>query len=369
MQMKTIRGKYSPVRIMIDEVEDTALVQIQAIADHPAMENSNIVIMPDCHAGAGCVIGFTQDISENDYLIPNLIGVDIGCGVLSIKLGSIDIDLKKLDCFIKTAIPHGFAHRKQTHKLALDEDFTHYADIEGGSIKKQVGTLGSGNHFIEVGIASDDDKWLFIHCGSRNFGKRIADFYQHLARKNCEENSIDVPKGTEFLPKSDTAYGKYLHDLKVAQNMAALNRKAIAADILDYLNAKAVSSFDTVHNYILNDIVRKGAIAAYEDTCCVIPFNMRDGAAICRGKGNKDWNYSAPHGAGRVLSRNKARKAINAEDVKNEMAANGIFSTTAHLATDEAPQAYKSKDTIIDAIAETVDIVDFVRPIYNFKSY
>jgi RNA-splicing ligase RtcB len=367
--MKTISGKYNLIKVMIDEIEDTASTQIQAIANHPAMENSNIVIMPDCHAGAGCVIGFTQYISHNDYLIPNLIGVDIGCGVLSLKLGDIKIDLNKLDCFIKKYIPHGFAHRQQAHKLASDENFSHYADIVGGSIKKQVGTLGGGNHFIEIGVDSNGDKWLFIHCGSRNFGKKVAEFYQQIARKHCLANSIDLPKGTEFLHKKDEAYDKYLHDLKVTQNMAALNRKAIASDLLNYLNTEAVSSFDTVHNYIQNNIVRKGAIAAYEDTYCVIPFNMRDGAAICKGKSNKEWNYSAPHGAGRVLSRNKARKAINPESVRNEMAANGIFSTTAHLAVDEAPQAYKDKDIIMNVITETVDVVDFVKPIYNFKSF
>lgn len=367
--MKTICGKHNLIKVMIDEIEDTALTQIQAIANHPAMENSNIVIMPDCHAGAGCVIGFTQDISQNDYLIPNLIGVDIGCGVLSLKLGDIHVNFGKLDNFIKNHIPHGFAHRQQPHKLAAHENFSHYADIGGGSVKKQVGTLGGGNHFIEIGVDSNGEKWLFIHCGSRNFGKQVADFYQRIARKHCLANSINLPKGTEFLHKSEDAYDKYLHDLKVAQSMAALNRQAIAADILEYLKMKAVSSFDTVHNYIQNDIVRKGAIAAYEDTYCVIPFNMRDGAAICKGKSNKEWNYSAPHGAGRVLSRKKAKKVINAENVKNEMAANGIFSTTAYHAIDEAPQAYKDKDMIMSVITETVSIIDFVKPIYNFKSY
>ena len=368
--MKVINGRYNSVKIMIDEVEDTALEQIQFIADHPAMENSNIVIMPDCHAGAGCVIGFTQDISGNDYVIPNLIGVDIGCGVFSMNLGNIDIDFEKLDEFIKRNIPYGFNHRKKTHPFTNDI-FPFKNPVEShDTIMRQVGTLGGGNHFIEIGVDSNNDKRLFVHCGSRNFGKKIAEHYQHKAKEYCAENSISVPKGTEFMHKSNKFYQQYMKDLEYAQYIAYMNRKLISLLIAKELTGTdKLKHFDTVHNYIEQNIVRKGAISAYDNQLCAIPFNMRDGVAICRGKGNKEWNFSAPHGAGRTMSRKKARKAINAQNVKREMANNNIFTTTAHLAVDEAPQAYKEKEIILNAIAETVDIIDFVKPIYNFKAY
>lgn len=378
--MIIINGKYTYANVMIDLIDDKTREQIQLLVNQPMFKGSHIVIQPDCHAGAGCVVGFTM--KQNDYIIPNIIGVDIGCGVFGICLGDIEIDLPKLDEFIKANIPSGFSHHTKRHDTLYSDTSLFMNEIRivcdrlnlsFDQVMLQLGTLGGGNHFIEVGIAADTGKkWLFVHSGSRNFGLRIANYYQEQARQICEAYFVDVPKGMEFLHVSSKHYGEYLHAMRIAQRFAELNRILMATDITCMflgLKGKTLRFIESVHNYIDNKgMIRKGAIDATENTPCLIPFNMRDGLAICKGKGNAKYNFSAPHGAGRVLARNVANKTIKGVDLAAAMKASGIYTTTAEGAADESPLAYKEPALILDNIVETVDIEEMVIPIYNFKA-
>ena len=363
--------------------------------------------MPDVHAGAGCVIGFTGNLGNK--VIPNIVGVDIGCGMLCVELGNIDIDLEKLDKVIRKYIPSGMNVHNEKVK---DYDFTQlycYKELKNkdGWLEKSLGSLGGGNHFIEIDIDDDNNKYLVIHTGSRNLGKQVAEIYQNKAIEYCsykkemndekqkvikeykeqgkekeiQKALVDINnkyQGKTKLPK-DLCYleGKdredYLHDMKLCQEFAKQNREYIADTIIYEIGLGTLKYdtiyFHTIHNYINfeDNIVRKGSISARKGERVIIPMNMRDGCIIGIGKGNEDWNYSAPHGAGRTMSRNIARQTLKMEDYKNSM--NGIYTTSVNEETiDEAPMVYKPMEEIIEHIKDTVEVEKIIKPIYNFKA-
>ena len=384
--MLTYRGKYNSANVMIDEIDETTISQIYSFLNHPAFAHTYIAIMPDCHAGKGAVIGFTAKM--NDYIIPNVVGVDIGCGVDAYPLTVTKIDFEHLDHFIKTHIPSGFNIRGYRDRMA--NGTTPYDAFSGKFRKKvlalatevkqeeskaigSIGTLGGGNHFIEVDQDDNGQYWLLIHSGSRNFGLRVANYHQSKAKELLKRMFMgaDAYKGLEYLPL-DMGGEEYLQDMKIAQEYASLNRQVMGQLLVDEYFKMASSHVDviqTVHNYINfeDNIIRKGAVSAHDGERLVIPFNMRDGVAICVGKGNAKWNYSAPHGAGRILSRRKAKETLSMDEFTSEM--EGIYTTTATRDTlDESPMAYKDYHKIVEAIAETVDIESMLKPVYNYKS-
>lgn len=403
------------MKIFAKTVEHEVLEQLQTVMDARLFDNDKIKIMPDTHAGKGCVIGFTAPLQER--IVPNLVGVDIGCGIMTYNIGKREIDYKSLDCFIKQNIPSGVDVRKD---LALWDKVNmldiRLADLRadfGGvdnreriidRAKRSIGTLGSGNHYIEIDEDAEGTKYLIVHCGSRNLGKEVCDFYQDKARKKteelftrvktrvieslkaegrtseieCELSKITKPnKDLEWLVGQDAE--DYLHDMKICQRLAEWNRFMILVLIGEYLNVKHLHRFkyyvdiegvffDTVHNYINFDdnILRKGAIAAPANTMVTIGLNMRDGNLLCKGKGNADWNCSAPHGAGRLMSRTQAKKEVSMEDFKETM--KGIYTSCISKETlDESPMAYKDWHEIVDMIEDTVEVVKHIKPIYNFK--
>ena len=393
--MKTIKGKYNEASIYATTIEPSCEQQILDLCNESWAKESKIRIMPDCHSGKGCVIGTTMTIT--DKIVPNMVGVDIGCGMLTITLGNIELDFAQLDKTIKRNIPMGMNNRQRE-----DVDFT--ADLEKlmckdavdfRQINKSIGSLGGGNHFIEVDKDEDGCFYLVIHTGSRNFGKRVADFYQNVAvlyrksmtvdRRNAmiEQLKADgmqrlIETMTKELEPASTdsfAYlegiqcDAYLNDMAIAQKMASLNRKTIGDIICRCMHVKSIDQFETIHNYIdiHNKILRKGAISAHAGERCLIPINMRDGSLICVGKGNPDFNYSAPHGAGRLMSRTEAKRTLTLDAFQSTM--QGIYSSTVNQSTiDEAPMVYKPIEEILENIKDTVDVVKRIRPVYNIKS-
>lgn len=369
--MKIVKGKNSFAKVYTDEVEKTALEQVELLCDQPWTKGLKIRIMPDVHAGAGCTIGTTMQVKE--YVVPNLVGVDIGCGMEVTKLEPQDIDLVKLDRFICKKIPSGFSKRSTPHKLyapiakMLVEEVAGYGIIEeaGGidSVLKSVGTLGGGNHFIELNKNEAGEIYIVIHSGSRNFGLQVANYYQKIA----DERQPFADKGLAFL--TGCAAVEYLHDMTIAQEFAKINRHAMMYDILQFLGVNPVETFTTIHNYIdpHTHILRKGAVSADKGEKFIIPINMRDGSLICVGKGNDEWNRSAPHGAGRLMSRSQAKKNLSIDEFKKQM--DGIYTTSANFSTlDESPMAYKGMENIINNIEPTADIIESIKPIYNFKA-
>lgn len=392
--MKTIKNSAgNEVKIFAETFEYEAYDQVKALANFEPYLDSKIRIMPDAHAGKGCTVGTTMTIT--DKVTPNLVGVDIGCGMLTTKLKEKDIDLHKLDRVIREHVPSGFSIR---HRSIAKFDFSElrcakHADLERAILS--IGTLGGGNHFIEVDRDDNGNLYLVIHSGSRNLGVNVCKYYQDLAWRNVNEmgtiksklieelkrqgreKDIDIelkklqkPKANKdlaFVEKQD--FEDYTNDMTIVQNFASLNRKMMAEVILKEMGLNTSYQFETIHNYIdiRNMILRKGAVSAQAGEILLIPINMRDGSLICQGKGNEDWNYSAPHGAGRLMSRSKAKEMISMDDYSESM--KEIFSTSVSTSTlDEAPQAYKSMDEIIRAISDTVEIVDTIKPIYNFKA-
>jgi len=393
------------LKIFTNNIEDKAKQQIDLLLDQEPFKDCKIRIMPDVHAGAGCVIGFTGDLG--DKVIPNIVGVDIGCGLLCVDLGDIDLDLEELDKVIRENIPSGMNVNKSPVEYF---DFTQlycYKELKNkdGWLEKSLGSLGGGNHFIEIDIDDEGNKYLVIHTGSRNLGKQVAEIYQNKAIEYCsykeelEEEKKKVIKeykeqgkekeiqqalkdlndkynGKTKLPK-DLCYleGKdredYLHDMKICQKFAFLNREYIYGEIISKMGLFLCVRdwFQCVHNYINFDdnIIRKGAISARKGEKVIIPMNMRDGCIIGVGKGNEDWNYSAPHGAGRTMSRNIARQTLNMEEYKKSM--EGIYTTSVNKDTiDEAPMVYKPMEEILKYIDETVEVQKIIKPIYNFKA-
>jgi RNA-splicing ligase RtcB len=404
------------LKIFTENIEQEALDQINTLMEQPAFSDCKVRIMPDVHAGAGCVIGFTADLG--DKVIPNIVGVDIGCGMLTIELGEIDeddpaivnnvteIDFKKLDKVIRDRIPCGFnIHAGRKVRFSRIQDLRCYRDLKDTKrFERSIGTLGGGNHFIEIDEGTDGKKYLVIHTGSRNLGKQVADYYQNLAvelmqgkdglfvkqeqliadyKAQGRRNEIEAAikelhkswKARELEIPKDLCYltGKYredyLHDMKICQEFAVINRWCIADLILSGMHWVGIDIFETIHNYIEfeTNMVRKGAISAKKGEKLLIPINMRDGCIVGVGKGNNDWNQSAPHGAGRVMSRSKARDVLTMGEFKQAM--DGIFTTSVSFETiDEAPMVYKPIEEIIENIKDTVDILEIIKPVYNFKA-
>lgn len=400
-----LRGKYNEAIIYQDIVELEAQEQLQNLLDQPFVENERIRVMPDVHAGAGCTIGFTQTIN-NGKVCPNLVGVDIACGVRVVNLGKVDITYAELDSFIRENIPAG---KNINEEAVVDinlEELRCYKSLKNiERISNSLKSLGGGNHFIEVDEDEEGNKYILIHTGSRNLGKQVAEYYQDLADKNLNDSSDDFSKelsemivylksvGRAFeiqeakealklkytskkpnVPK-DLAYLEgdslkdYLHDVDICQKYAILNRTLIANAIVNFLGCNVVEEFETMHNYIDLEgaILRKGSVDASLGKKLVIPISMKEGALICVGKGNVEYNFSAPHGAGRIMSRARARKELSLEDFKNIM--EGIFTTSVSSETiDEAPNAYKSLEMILPYIEDTVEVVNRIKPVYNFKA-
>lgn len=394
----------SDLKIFTDNIEETAIKQIDELLNQEPFKDCKVRIMPDVHAGKGCVIGFTADLG--DKVIPNLVGVDIGCGMLCVKLGKCDIDLEKFDNVVRENVPSGRNIREQKVDELKDIDNLYcYRELkEQKKFNRAIGTLGGGNHFIELDKDDEDNVYLVIHTGSRNLGKQVAEYYQNLAIELCsgkdemfkekeriiteykeqgrkseiqsaikelyqkyKNNKPDLPNDLCYL--TGKYRDMYLHDMEICQRYASLNRKNIALEILRKYVILAEEQFETIHNYINfeDNIIRKGAIRANKGEKVIIPINMRDGSIIAIGKGNEDWNNSAPHGAGRVMSRAKARETLNISDFEDTM--KDIYSTSISESTiDEAPFAYKPMQEIIDNIQDTVDIVKVIKPIYNFKA-
>lgn len=362
--MKEVIGKANNAKIFTDNVDETTINQVSELADQEFTFGEKIRIMPDCHAGAGCVVGTTMTIT--DKIVPNLVGVDIGCGMLVTEFKG-DLDFKKLDEVIAKYVPSGFDKRDKEHKFA---DTIDYAKIKCPVINEQLarhslGTLGGGNHFIEVNISPDGKKtYLVIHSGSRHLGLEVANYYQ----KKAQENHPELPKDLAYC--DDSLFTNYLNDMEITQEFAARNREAMADEIANHMGWDIESQFCTIHNYIDTKemIMRKGAVSAKNGELLIIPINMRDGSILAYGKGNEDWNMSAPHGAGRVLSRAEARKVLNLADFENKMS--GVYTTSVGYSTiDEAPDAYKPLQDIVDNIGDTVEIKGLIKPLYNFKSH
>lgn len=393
MNDKVVTGD---IKIFTDRIEPSALEQINALMSQETFKDSKVRIMPDVHAGKGCVIGFTADMGKK--VIPNIVGVDIGCGMLTLELGRIEIDFEELDIVVRNCVPSGreiwfINDGKSESIISRLRCKDKLQNME--RLYNSLGTLGGGNHFIEVDQDKEGNKYLIIHTGSRNLGKQVADYYQGVAIKRQEEKIRDIKKelidkykveGREkelsealkrempHLPK-EFCYLEgqdredYLHDMLICQKWAYFNRKHIGESIIREMDWKVEDWFETVHNYVDIDanIVRKGAVSAKEGERLLIPINMRDGCIVGRGKGNSDWNCSAPHGAGRVMGRKEASRTLSMEDFTEDM--KGIYTTTVNESTlDESPRAYKPIGEIISAIKDTVTIEKIIKPIYNFKA-
>ena len=387
------------LKIYADNIEPVALNQIYTLLAQPTFLGEKVRIMPDVHAGLGCVVGFTSTMK--DKVIPNIIGVDIGCGMLCVELGKVDISFPALDDFIKGHIPSGSEIRREVlgtdliNALYCKKSLRNMDRLEGS-----LGTLGGGNHFIEVDVDDKGNYYLVIHTGSRNLGLQVANIYQKMAVDSCkkvaeservalierlkkENRHQEIPDELKKLTDkyaykskipADLCYldgeemEKYMHDMRICQEFAVRNRKKIADEIIAFLKIRKFSSFETVHNFIDDKgIIRKGAVPAHLGQKILIPMNMRDGCLVCIGKGNEDWNCSAPHGAGRICSRSEAKKLLSVEEFQNAM--EGIYTTTATESTlDEAPQAYKPAQSIMNLISPTAEIIEVIKPVYNFKA-
>lgn len=366
--MMVIRGRYNSATVLIDEIDDTTRKQIQNFCDNPSFHGAYIAIMPDCHAGAGSCIGFTMQMNER--IIPDVVGVDIGCGMLSCKFDIEHLDLPAFDRFIKEHIPSGFSiHLQPASREHFFEETVRRIRLDEHRVARSVGTLGGGNHFIEAGYGQDGKLWITVHSGSRNFGLQIARHHGQVARRLCERNRADT-RGMPFLEVRSPEGAAYIHDALIGVRYASLNRRTMMESIERFVGRAPVDTIESRHNFIdESGMIRKGATPAHEGHRLVIPFNMRDGIAICRGRGSPAYNCSAPHGAGRILSRTRARATLSVDTFQDEMKHAGVFTTTANRSTlDESPEAYKDKDLILRNIAETVDVLEFVKPAYNFKA-
>lgn len=363
--MIELNGKYNTAKVFTDNIEQSTISQIIALCNHPILENSKIRIMPDVHTGAGVTIGTT--ISITDKVVPNWVGVDIGCGMEVVKLKEKHIEPQQLDKLIYSKIPCGMSIRNTVHRYVGKIDLTKlycYNKFDFSRIERSLGTLGGGNHFIEVDKADDKSLYIIIHSGSRHLGVEVATYYQNEAHKQHN----DIQHHLAYC--SGELFEQYIHDMKIVQEFATINRQAIMDEIIKGLHLHVKEQFTTIHNYIdtENMVVRKGAISAQKDEKVVIPINMRDGSLICIGKGNEDWNYSAPHGAGRLMSRSDAKQSFTVSEFKKQM--KGIYSTSiTQESLDESPMAYKSINDIINNIEPTVDVQGVIKPIYNFKAH
>lgn len=367
--MIEIEGKYNKAKIFTDVVEEVSLAQVKLLLDQEFVSGSKIRLMPDIHAGAGCTVGTT--ITITDKVVPNMVGVDIGCGMETVQIKEKHLELQKLDKLIYAKIPSGFAVREKTHKyidnLNLEELYC-YRYIMADKAEKSLGTLGGGNHFIEVDKDEEGAIYIIIHSGSRHLGFEVARYYQEEGYKNLSgEERTTISKGMAYV--SGEVFKQYIHDMKIVQEYAAWNRQAMMNEIIKGMKLHIVEQFTTVHNYIDTEemVLRKGAVSAKKGEKLLIPMNMRDGALLCTGKGNEDWNQSAPHGAGRLMNRATAKESFTVSEFKKQM--KGIYTTSVNQDTlDECPMAYKGMDDIIGCITDTVEINKRMKPIYNFKA-
>ena len=415
MKEKVVKGKYSKASVFASIVEKEALSQIKEICNQPFSKDSNIAIMPDVHSGKGCTIGFTMTLK--DKVCPNLVGVDIGCGMMVVELGNIEIDFKKLDDVIRTYIPSGRDCRSTEnieelrnspeYKESIFEPLETILSSLRANISKpyeliRIGTLGSGNHFIEIDEDSEGNKYLVIHTGSRHLGVEVCNYYMEKANESCvgslhqrdlkiremiakfkeegrqreieaEKNRIlstfKISESNDLAYVEGDNYQNYIEDMKLSQKYASLNRELIASLICSHMGWKAIKTWTTMHNYIDLDknILRKGAISLDKGEKALIPLSMKEGALIVIGKGNPNYNYSGPHGAGRLMSRAMARKAISLEDFEKSM--EGIYTTCVNKDTiDESPFAYKRKEDILPMLEDTAEIIKQIKPLYNFKA-
>ena len=398
--MLEIKGKINTAICYASVIEEEAVEQIRRMCDYEFTEGSRIRIMPDVHAGKSCTIGTTMTIV--DKAVPNIVGVDIGCGMYTVNLGKAAVDFEKLD-EAAHYIPSGMNVWEERQERFDLQELRCYGSLKDAErLECSLGTLGGGNHFIEIDEAADGTKYLVIHSGSRNLGKQVAELYQRLAidlnkgkeayfqerdeiirtykeqgrRKEIQaalekisrnQRETTMPEDLCFLYGENLA--DYLHDVEICQRFARRNREKMAEILLGRTGIAGGEAFHTIHNYIDTEemILRKGAIAAHAGEKVLIPINMRDGSVLAVGKGNAEWNYSAPHGAGRIMSRRTAKEQLSLEEYRETM--KGIYTTSVNESTlDEAPMAYKSLEDIIDVIRDSVDIIDVMKPIYNFKA-
>lgn len=398
--MVKIEGLYNTAFCYTPVLEDAARVQIQSVCDQKEFAGCKIRIMPDVHAGKGCTIGTTMTI--RDKIVPGMVGVDIGCGMETVELSEREIDFERLDTLIRKEIPYGREVRDEIHALNAELDLSQLRCADQVNLNRamrSIGSLGGGNHFIEVDRAEDGRLFLVVHSGSRHLGTEVANFYQDEGRRALwggahyqiqatidrmkaegrfkeiqktitalkREHDLSIPKDLAYV--EGALFDDYIHDMKLTQKFAVLNRKAMVDVILSGMGLTPADEFTTIHNYIDTDamILRKGSVSARKGEKLLIPINMRDGSLICIGKGNEEWNCFAPHGAGRLMSRHAAFQALSMEEFQKEM--EGIYTTCVVPETlDESPMAYKSMAEIIDQIEPTVEIVQRIRPVYNFKA-
>ena len=398
--MIEIRGKYNEAKIFADVVDSASIAQVQELCNQEFTAGSRIRLMPDIHAGAGCTIGTTMTIA--DKAAPNLVGVDIGCGMETVRIREGRLELQKLDKLIQEKIPSGFAIRDSAHPYLSQIDLTELCcarHVDLLRAERSIGTLGGGNHFLEVDRDDDGNLYLVVHSGSRHLGVEVASHYQQagykalnraddasvealVARMKAEGREKEIPKEIKRLknarqtriPKalayvSGDLFAQYIHDMRIVQRFAMLNRQAMVDVIVKGMKLHVEEQFSTIHNYIDTDarILRKGAVSAKAGERLLIPINMRDGSLLCVGKGNADWNFSAPHGAGRLMSRADARQSFTVSAFKKQMA--GVYTTSVSKATlDECPMAYKGMEDILNQIGPTAEVEKILRPIYNFKA-
>ena len=398
--MIEVKGQYNTAICYTAQLEKSAEDQIRAVCDQPAFADSRIRIMPDVHAGMGCTIGTTMTIT--DKIVPGMVGVDIGCGMETVRIGEKELDFDRLDALIRGSIPSGHSVRRNPHPLNAQIDLTalrcaRFVDLNRARLS--IGTLGGGNHFIEADRGENGDLYIVVHSGSRHLGNEVARFYQDEGRKSFwggayhqieqaiaalkaegryqeiqpaidrlrKEHPIDIPKDLTWV--EGQLFEDYIHDMRIVQHFATLNRRAMMDVILSGMGLTALEQFTTIHNYIdtENMILRKGSVSARAGEKLLIPINMRDGSLICTGKGNPDWNCSAPHGAGRLMSRKEAFAKLSLQEYRQEMS--GIYTTCVSRDTlDESPMAYKGIGEIISQIGPTVEILEQIRPVYNFKA-
>lgn len=394
--MKIIKGKYSDAKVFTHNIDEMTVSQIEGFLNEELTKEANVRIMPDCHAGKGAVIGTTMKVT--DRVVPNLVGVDIGCGMLCVEIQKKDIDFGKLDAAIHALVPSGQAIRSDAHEFNGRIDLDNVlANFSKETAIQSLGTLGGGNHFIEMNAAEDGRLYLVIHSGSRHLGVKVANYHQkkaiaslstdkegleamidqlknegrhseiHAAMKSYKSTKPVIPNDLAYLQRS--LMEDYFNDLKIAQEYAKWNRAAMMQVLIEAMDLKEVGRIDTVHNYIDLDhmILRKGAISARKDELVLIPINMRDGSLLAKGKGNDDWNQSGPHGAGRILSRTKAKQLLQLDDFTDTM--KDVFTTSVSQDTiDESPFAYKTMQEIIDNTEDTIEIQSILKPLYNFKA-
>ena len=397
--MIELQGKYATAKVFTDVVDNESISQVINLLNQPYIEGSKVRMMPDIHAGAGCTIGTTMTIS--DKICPNLVGVDIGCGMETIRIKETFIEPQKLDKVIRSEIPSGFEIRKSPHRFSKDIDLSGLycaKKIKLDRAYNSIGTLGGGNHFIEANKDEDGHIYIVVHSGSRHLGLEIANLYQEAAYasltsyskdeiekiieelkaagrqkeiqnvlKNLKAKHSPIPKPLAYV--DGELFEQYLHDMRIAQQYANLNRKAMMDTIVKAMGFHVEEQFTTIHNYIdvENMILRKGAVSAQAGERLLIPINMRDGSLVCTGKGNEDWNCSAPHGAGRLMSRSEAKQTFTVSEFKKQM--DGIYTTSVGRSTlDECPMAYKNMEDIVNNVEPTVTIDSIIKPIYNFKA-